>query len=82
MYSRTFESDVTNHFHVYSNHIPALMAKGSIPPNTALVQSSLVLAFFSKFLLPQNITVLRTDSCIKRGVEDVAGLVAHRSDLV
>ena len=69
-------------FLFYSNQIPALMAKGGIPPNTALIKSSLFLASFSKTLLPQKIAVLRTDGRVKWGVEEVAGLVAHRLNLV
>ena len=65
-YSRTFGSDITNRFPVFSsNHLPALMAKGSISPDTALVQSTLFLASFSKTFLPQTITVLRTDGRVK-----------------
>ena len=69
-------------FPFYSNQIPALMAIGMAPIDAALVQSTRLLAFFCKILLPQKIAVLRTGGRIKWGVEDVAGLVAHRSDLV
>ena len=69
-------------FTLYSNQIPALMAKGIIPPYTALVQSTLVLAFLSKILLLQPIAVLCTDGRVQWGVEYVAGLVAHWCDLV
>ena len=48
-----------------ANKIPALMAKGSIPPDAALVQSTPLLASFSKILIPQKITVLRTDCRVK-----------------
>ena len=49
----------------YTNHIPALMAPGTAPIDTALVQSTRLLAFFSKILLPQKIAVLRTGGRIK-----------------
>ena len=42
------------------NQIPALMAEGSIPPYTALEQSTLVPAFCGKIFLLQTIAVLRT----------------------
>ena len=58
------------------------MAKGSVSSDAALVESPLVLAIFSKILRLQMITVLRTDSRVKGGVEDVAGLIAHRHNLV
>ena len=45
--------------------IPALMAKGFIPPDAALVQSTLSLAFLSKIMLLQTIAVLRTDGRVK-----------------
>ena len=48
-----------------ANKIPALMAKGSIPPDAALEQSTLFPALFSKILLPQAITVLCTDGRVK-----------------
>ena len=48
-----------------ANKIPALMAKGSVSPDTALVQSTPLLASFSKILIPQKITVLRTGGRIK-----------------
>ena len=41
------------------------MAKGSIPPDTAFVQSPLVLAFDGKTLLLQTITVLCADGRVK-----------------
>ena len=77
MYSRTF----ANNFPVYLNQLPALMAKGSVSSDAALVESPLVLAIFSKILRLQTITVLRTDSRVKGGVEDVAGLISHWFDL-
>ena len=49
----------------YTNHIPALMAPGTAPIDTALVQSTRLLAFFSKILLPQKIAVLRAGGRIK-----------------
>ena len=52
-------------FPFYSNQIPALMAKGFIPPDAALVQSTLSLAFLSKIMLLQTIAVLRTDGRVK-----------------
>ena len=58
------------------------MAKGGIPPDAALEQSTIFLASYSKILGLQKITVFCTDGCVKRGVEDVAGLVAHRSELI
>ena len=61
--------------------IPALVAEGFVPPDAALVQPSLPLALLCKLLLLQTVTVLRTDSGVQRGVEDMTGLVAHRSDL-
>ena len=83
MYSRTFASAVYTLFHViYPKKIPALMAKGWISPDTAFVQSPLVLAFDGKTLLLQTITVLCTDGRVQWGVECVAGLVTHRSHLV
>ena len=82
MYSRTFASDVTNNDPIYLNQVPALMAKGSISSDTALVESPPVLAFFSKILRLQSITVLCTDGRVKWGVEDVAGPVAPRFNLV
>ena len=48
-----------------ANKIPALMAKGSIPPNAALVHSTPILASFSKILIPQKIAVLCTDGRVK-----------------
>ena len=57
------------------------MAEGFVPPDAALVQPALPLALLRKLLLLQTVAVLRTDSRVQRGVEDMAGLVAHRSDL-
>ena len=65
-----------------SNEIPALMTKGSVPPDTALVQSTPVLAVLGKLVLLQTIAVLCTDRGVQRGVKGVAGLVAHRPDLL
>ena len=48
-----------------ANKIPALMAKGSIPPNAALVHSTPIMASFSKILIPQKIAVLCTDCRVK-----------------
>ena len=58
------------------------MAKGFVPPDTALVQSTLVLAVLGKLVLLQTIAVLCTDRGVQRGVKGVAGLVAHRPDLL
>ena len=58
------------------------MAKGFVPPDTALVQPTLVLAVLGKLVLLQTIAVLCTDGRVQRGVQGVAGLVAHRSDLL
>ena len=41
------------------------MAKGSIPPDTAFVQSTLVSTFCGKILLLQTITVLCTDGGVQ-----------------
>ena len=41
--------------------VPALVAKGCIPPDTALVQSTPVLAVLGKLVLLQTIAVLNTD---------------------
>ena len=41
------------------------MAIDVVPTDAALVQSTLFLASFSKILLPQMITVLRTDGRVK-----------------
>ena len=41
------------------------MAKGFIPPDAALVKSTLRLAFLSKIMLLQTIAVLRTDGRVK-----------------
>ena len=57
------------------------MAKGFVPPDTALVQSTPVLAVLGKLVLLQTIAVLCTDGRVQRGVKGVAGLVAHLSDL-
>ena len=70
-------------FSMFYSNIPALMAIGSsFPVYTTLVQSTRFLAFFCKILLLKTIAVLRTDGRVKWGIEDVAGLVAHRFDLV
>ena len=45
--------------------IPALVAKGFIPPYAALVQSPLVLAICGKIFLLQTIAVLRADGRVK-----------------
>ena len=58
------------------------MAKGFVPPYAALVQPTLVLAVLGKLVLLQTIAVLCTDGRVQRGVQGVAGLVAHRSDLL
>ena len=52
-------------FHLHQIQIPALMAKCSVPSDTALIQSSRALAFFGKILLLQTIAVLCTDSRIQ-----------------
>ena len=49
----------------YPNKIPALMAKGFIPPYAAFVQSTLVLAICGKILLLQMIAVLRADGRVQ-----------------
>ena len=54
-----------NLFPFYPNKIPALVAKGFIPPYAALVKSPLVLAICGKILLLQTIAVLRTDGRIQ-----------------
>ena len=41
------------------------MAKGFVPPDTAFVQSTLVLAVCGKFLLLQMVAVLRTDGRVQ-----------------
>ena len=55
-----------NFFPFYSNELPALVAKGFIPPYAALVQSPLVvLAVCGKIFLLQTIAVLRTDGRVQ-----------------
>ena len=61
--------------------IPALVAEGFVPPDTAFVQSSPHLAVCRKLGRRQTIAVFCTNGCVQGGVEDVAGLVAHGSDL-
>ena len=58
-------ADIHRDSSYYINQKPALMAKDSVPPDAALVYSTLVLASFSKILLPQTIAVLCTDGCVK-----------------
>ena len=66
MYSRTFASAVYTLFHViYPKEIPALMAEGFIPSDTALVQSTLGLALRGEILLLQTIAVFRTDGRVQ-----------------
>ena len=62
--------------------VPALVAKGCIPPDTALVQSAPFFAVLGKLVLLQTITVLGADGCIQRRVEHVTGLVSHRPNLL
>ena len=54
-----------NFFPFYSNELPALVAKGFIPPYAALVQSPLGLAICGKIFLLQTITVLCADGRVK-----------------
>ena len=66
MYSKTFASHVyIQILPFYVNQIPALVAKGSIPPDAAFVQSTRVPAFCGKFLLLQTIAVLCTDGGVQ-----------------
>ena len=44
------------------------MAKSLVPPDTALVQSTPVLAVLGKLVLLQTIAVLCTDRGVQRGV--------------
>ena len=62
--------------------IPALVAEGFVPPDAAFVQPALHLAVLRKFVLRQTIAVFCTNGCVQGRVEDVAGLVAHGSDLL
>ena len=57
------------------------MAESFVPSDAAFVKPALLLALLCKLLLLQTVAVLSTDSGVQGGVEDVAGLVAHGSDL-